>query len=693
MDLSIIIVSYNVKEFLEQAIVSLIKSSQSIQYEIFVVDNASSDGSAELIRKRFPSIHLIANPDNKGFAAANNQALKLASGTYILLINPDTIVQEDTIRIIQNFIETHPECGMVGCKILNPDGTLQLACRRSFPTPWVGFTKIVGLSKMFPQSRFFGRYNLTYLDPDETYEVEAISGSFMFFRKSVLDDVGYLDESFFMYGEDLDWCFRIKQAGWKIYYVPDTRIIHFKGESSKKSNRDLILQFYRAMKLFVEKHYHNRYFHVPQWLLLAGISLRASLTFLKRFLLWTLPGLIDGALLILGMMAAIFIRFVNFDHLRAYFPVMAVYTVIWLVCVWIAGGYSRNRYSSLRAIYGVALGLLFNTSLTFFFNQYAFSRAVVLIAGALVMVLLAGWRFALKIVSRFHVLPFQAAFRQSLLGRGALIVAPVASGQQIAAKLRERMEAGYEVYGIVTPEEIDAVEDENGNRTPVLGQLTHLEEIIRQSRVREIIFSTEKIAYDRILEIIARTKNSNLNFKLVPSSMDVVIGKASIEYIGDLPLMDIEYNLNRPINIVLKRSFDVGLSLASIGLLAPVFVYLLLVKRVKLFDPMMNSPRSGRFTLREFTGKNLTSFERRLPSLWSVLRGDVSFVGTDIDALKASMEGERRLALKPGLFGLAQLNAARIGSNSERERYDLYYLKNYSLILDIEIIIKSIFKI
>ncbi|MFZ5515658.1 MAG: glycosyltransferase [Candidatus Zhuqueibacterota bacterium] len=687
MDLSIIIVSYNVKEFLEQAIVSIVKSSQSIQYEIFVVDNASSDGSAELIRKKFPSIHLITNSDNKGFAAANNQALKLARGKYILLINPDTIVQEDTVRIIRNFIEAHPECGMVGCKILNPDGSLQLACRRSFPTPWVGFTKIIGLSKLFPQSRWFGRYNLTYLDPDETYEVEAISGSFMFFRRSVLEDVGYLDESFFMYGEDLDWCFRIQQAGWKIYYVPDTRIIHFKGESSKKSNIDLILQFYRAMKLFVEKHYHNRYFHVPQWLLVAGISLRASLTFLKRFLLWMLPGLIDGVLLSLGMMAAIFIRFYNFEHLRAYLPVMTVYTVIWLVCLWIAGSYSRKRYSSLRAVYGVAIGLLFNTSLTFFFNQYAFSRAVVLIAGALVMALLAGWRFALKIVSRFHVLPFQDAFRQSFLGRGALIVAPVASGQRIAAKLRERLEAGYDVYGIVTPEEIDDVDDENGNRVPVLGQLTHLEEIVRQSRVREIIFSTEKIAYDRILEIIARTKNRNLNFKLVPSSMDVVIGKASIEYIGDLPLMDIEYNLNRPINIFVKRSFDVCLSLISIGLLSPVFVYLLLVKRVKVIDC------SSRFRLREFSGVNLTPFRSRLPYLWSILRGDVSFVGSDIAGVQESEEGGRFLQLKPGLFGLAQLNAARIGSDSERERYDLYYLKNYSLILDIEIIIKSVFKI
>ncbi len=691
MDLSIIIVSYNVKEFLEQAINSIVKSCQKITYEIFVVDNASSDGSVELIRKKFPGIHLIANPDNRGFAVANNQALKIASGKYVLLINPDTIVQEDTFSMILEFFEKNPECGMVGCKILNPDGSLQLACRRSFPTPWVGFTKIIGLSRLFPKSRLFGRYNLTYLDPDETYEVEAISGSFMFFRKRVLDDVGLLDESFFMYGEDLDWCFRIREAGWKIYYVPDTKIIHFKGESSKKSNIDLILQFYRAMKLFVEKHYHNRYFHVPQWLLVAGISLRASLTFFRKFVLWILPGLIDLFFLNLGMVLAIFIRFHSLMQIHAYLVVMAVYSVIWLVCLFLAGSYERSRFSSLRAVYGITLGLVFNASLTFFFNQYAFSRAVVLIAGALNILMVSGWRFVLKIVTRFHILPFQNAFNRTFLGRRALIVAPVPSGERIASKLRERLETGYEVYGIVTPYETTLADVPNGNRVPIVGSVKNLDEIVRQSHAREIIFSTEQIAYDRILEIIARTKNKTINYKLVPSSMDVIIGKASIDYIGDLPLMDIEYNLNRPVHIFVKRCFDIFVSFFLMLFSLPIFIFIILFKRGSLTQKEIRVAQSDRANLWEFTGRNLSDFQRKLPYLGSVLSGKISIVGSEIDAVTASKD--LPIQLKPGLFGLAQLNKSGSDEKSDSERYNLFYLKNYSLILDIEIIIKSIFKI
>jgi len=180
--LSIVIVNYNVKEFLEQTLLSVIKSAMAATHEIIVVDNASSDGSVEMLRRKFPDVRLIANKTNRGFAAANNQGFAQTRGEFVLILNPDTVVQEDTVPTIIDFLRSHPDCGMVGCKILNPDGSLQLACRRSFPTPWVGFTRITGLSRLFPGSKFFGKYNLTYLDPDQTYEVEAISGSFMFER-------------------------------------------------------------------------------------------------------------------------------------------------------------------------------------------------------------------------------------------------------------------------------------------------------------------------------------------------------------------------------------------------------------------------------------------------------------------------------------------------------------------------------
>ena len=254
MDLSIIIVNYNVKEFLQNLLYSISKASSNTTMEIIIVDNASDDGSVELIREKFPSVQIISNEKNQGFGKANNQALQIAKGKHILLINPDTIVSEDTFDMLIDFFEKNPEAGLAGCKILNPDGSLQLACRRSFPGPWTSFCKVTGLSNLFPKSKIFARYNLTYLSEDETYEVDAISGSFMMMRKEVYDTVGGFDEEFFMYGEDLDLCYRIQKAGYKVFYFHNTQIIHYKGESTKRSSFDETNLFYNAMHLFVKKH-------------------------------------------------------------------------------------------------------------------------------------------------------------------------------------------------------------------------------------------------------------------------------------------------------------------------------------------------------------------------------------------------------------------------------------------------------
>ena len=189
---SIIIVNYNVRDFLHHALVSLQKAMKGVRGEIIVVDNASDDGSIEMVRRRFPSVHLIVSKVNLGFAKANNLGLKRARGTFLLLINPDTLVQEDTLRVMVKFFQDNPDVGLAGCKVLNPDGTFQLACRRSFPRPWVAFSKMVGLSSLFPNSRLLGRYNLTYLSPDETYEIDAVSGSFMMVRREAYEQVGGL---------------------------------------------------------------------------------------------------------------------------------------------------------------------------------------------------------------------------------------------------------------------------------------------------------------------------------------------------------------------------------------------------------------------------------------------------------------------------------------------------------------------
>ena len=245
--ISIIIVSYNVRDFLLHALQSINKALKNIPAEITVVDNASVDGSVQAVRKHFQNVKVIENEVNIGFSAANNLAIKKAEGEYIVLINPDTLVQEDTFSKLIYFMEDNPEAGGATCKILNPDGTFSIDSRHSVPKPSTALWKFLGLNRLFPKSKIFGRYNLTYLDPDETYPVDAISGSFMFLRKKAIDEIGLLDEDYFMYCEDIEFCYRMNNTGGKIYYVPNSSIIHYKGESTKKSKADYVINFNKSL--------------------------------------------------------------------------------------------------------------------------------------------------------------------------------------------------------------------------------------------------------------------------------------------------------------------------------------------------------------------------------------------------------------------------------------------------------------
>ena len=279
--LSVIIVSYNVRSYLEKLLHSAGEALEQIPSEIIVVDNASDDESARMVQETFPDTVLMRNDDNVGFARANNRALKRAMGDFIVLLNPDTVVNNETFASLLEAFEHFPEAGMVGGKVLNEDGSLQIGCRRSFPTPWVSFTRLIGLSKVFPGSRIFARYNLTYLDPDTGYALDAVSGSFMAVRKPVLEDVGYLDERFFLYGEDLDWCYRIRQSGWKIVYYPKASILHYKGRSSQENNWEHCKHFYDAMLLFAEKHFKSYNFLTPLWLIKSAILLLSGAALIR----------------------------------------------------------------------------------------------------------------------------------------------------------------------------------------------------------------------------------------------------------------------------------------------------------------------------------------------------------------------------------------------------------------------------
>ena len=261
MQLSVIIVNYNVKHYLEQCLHSVRRASQGLKVEVFVVDNLSTDGSVAYLRERFPEVSFIENPENVGFARANNQAIRLSTGEYVLLLNPDTIVTEHTFADMLRFMDCHPEAGGAGVYMLRTDGTFALESRRGLPTPFVAFCKMSGLSSLFPRSRVFGRYYMRYLDEQQVCEIEIISGACMLLRRAALDRVGLLDEDFFMYGEDIDLSYRILKGGYKNYFIP-TRMLHYKGESTVKSSYRYVYTFYQAMRLFFRKHYSHYSFVV-----------------------------------------------------------------------------------------------------------------------------------------------------------------------------------------------------------------------------------------------------------------------------------------------------------------------------------------------------------------------------------------------------------------------------------------------
>jgi N-acetylglucosaminyl-diphospho-decaprenol L-rhamnosyltransferase len=292
-ELDIVICNYNTVDLLRNCLKTVFASKTIFPFRVIVVENGSSDHSAEMVRQEFlplyPNLLLIHSRENGGFSAGNNLALRRicplpeaktynplyigaqAQARYVLLLNPDTELPPDALQKMYHFMQNQPEAGVVGAKLVKANGELDWACKRSFPKPEVSLYRMLGLSKLFPQNPKFARYNLTFLSPDSLHEVDSVCGAFMFMRGAALAQVGILDEAFFMYGEDLDWALRFKQQGWKVFYNPVTTVLHLKGESSKQRSIGAILNFYQAMHVFYKKHYAKQTFFLLNWLILAGI--------------------------------------------------------------------------------------------------------------------------------------------------------------------------------------------------------------------------------------------------------------------------------------------------------------------------------------------------------------------------------------------------------------------------------------
>ena len=398
MKLSVIIVNYNVRYFLEQALLSVRKAAQRVPTEVFVVDNNSVDDSTRMVAEKFPEVHLIANQDNPGFSIANNQAIRQSSGEYVLLLNPDTVVEEDTFERCCAFMDAHPEAGALGVRMIDGAGNFLPESKRGFPSPWVAFAKTFGLARLFPHSRLFNHYHLGYLPEHETNEIEVLAGAFMFMRRAALEKVGLLDEAFFMYGEDIDLSYRIILGGYKNYYLPETTIIHYKGESTKKGSLNYVKAFYQAMIIFARKHFKGREAKLFVMMLQLAIYLRAGMTVVGNFFRKAYLPLIEGTLMYLGLL--ILEQFWANYHFRDpnyYDPAIRYVNYPLYVLIWLAGSFFAGAYDEpfrlRRLLRGLFTGtLVLAATYGFLEDEYRSSRALILLG--------AGWAFGVTICTR-----------------------------------------------------------------------------------------------------------------------------------------------------------------------------------------------------------------------------------------------------------------------------------------------------
>ncbi|MDX1429589.1 MAG: glycosyltransferase [Rhodothermales bacterium] len=666
IDVSVVVVNYNVREFLEQALSSVYRAAADLEVEVFVVYNNSVDGSQELVLAQFPDATLISNSSNVGFGAANNMAIRDSSGRYLLILNPDTIVQEDTLATMVDFMDRHPDAGAVGCKIINPDGTFAPESRRAFPTPEVAFYRMSGLSRLFPGSPRFGRYNLTFLPQDEVSEVDALSGSCMMVRRTALstrltpqsaatlsgdDAAGMIpdrlfDEDFFMYGEDLDLCYRIQAAGWKIYYTPETQIIHYKGESTRKGDLRYVKLFYGAMLLFAEKHFRERSLLFRAAIRIA-IMIRAAASALKNAARASVIPALD-----FGIVYAIVsgIAALRFDEPstslgpRFLLTIPIIYGLAAVIGIRLAGGYRRGRRRFRPVVTGVVGAFATTATLSFFVKAIAFSRFVILASVIPSLILLIAWRIA---ANRRRRTPARAV----VVGAG---LEAARLGKTIAAQLRPP----FSIVGYVSDDD----QTEEGLPVTRLGSVGQLRDIIRLRDIDEVIFATNGLQNTTAVNLMRTLRDLPVEFKTFVERGTHVIGKARVEDLS-VPLISTKETLGAAgggkIGRVASRI------IASVALIA-IACHRLMHGGVHRHD------RARQY---------------RTGLLRQVVSGEIDLIGWIPDD---SFRPPAEWGVGPGAFSVTDAISLRKLGNDEIARAWHMYLDNRSMWLSLEIAVRGL---
>ena len=649
MKLSIVIVNYNVEHFLEQCLFSVRKAIANIDAEVYVVDNNSVDGSLKMLAEKFPEVKVIANKDNVGFSRANNQAIRLSTGEYVLLLNPDTVVEDDTLTKTIEFMDSHPDAGGLGVKMVDGKGRFLPESKRGLPTPATAFYKMFGLTKLFPHSKRFARYYLGHLDNDEINEVEILAGAFMLMRRETLDKCGLLDETFFMYGEDIDLSYRITLAGYKNYYYPKTRIIHYKGESTKKTSVNYVLVFYKAMEIFVRKHFADKGAKTFSFFINLAIYFKAFLALLSQFFSKAIQPLLD-AILGYGGLAEIGYYWGNtmiYDGEGSY-PItlfaiiLPIYLLIWLLTSYISGGYDKP-YKIAPAVGGVFVGsLLILILYALLPESLRFSRALILLGMIWLSAEMSFTRWIGYLLKRPN---FQ-------YGKNAKKRFLVIGSEEETKRVEQLLQSTS-----IKPDFIGSIFPFENQELPnnFLGKLNQVPEIIQIYKINEVIFCSKDISHQLIIDKMEEW-HSSLDYKIAPEDTLSIIGSNSINTRGDLYTIDIK-TINTNSNKRKKRLFD--LLSSSLGIILWIFLVF-----------FINKPFSF------------------LKNCFKVLSGKYSWIG--YCELEDSDANNRLPKIKKGIFD-PSANMSRVGlSEEEKEQLNLMYARDYSLSKDINFFFRAL---
>lgn len=647
MKLSIIVVNYNVQHFLEQCLHSVFKALQNIEGEVWVVDNNSVDGSVAMIKDKFPLVNLVASKDNLGFSKGNNLAIKKSKGEYTLLLNPDTLVEEDTFEKVLQFMDSNPIAGGLGVKMVDGKGNFLPESKRSLPTPSVAFYKIFGLSSLFPKSKRFGKYHCGHLDKNNNHEIEILSGAFMLMRKEALDKVGLLDEDFFMYGEDIDLSYRLIKGGYKNFYFANTRIIHYKGESTKKSSVNYVFVFYNAMIIFAKKHFSSKNASLFSFLIKIAIYFRASIAILNRVVKKSTLPILDTLLLLGGILGFKYIweskiKGFSYPNELLYYFIPAIVGTI-LLSVSFFGGY-KKRLKLNKILKGVVFGAIsILIGYGFIDENYRFSRAIIAFS--------AIWS-SIALISSRMLLQFFKYGDFEIDSNSRKNVGIIGNNEEI-----ERVKEILQKSNFLLQNFVFIGSEETLSNNPFVGNINQLNEIIQIHKLDEVIFCAKDLSSNKIIETMESLSNHDAEFKIAPPESLFILGSSSIDSPGELYLIDIN-SLNKPENIRNKRVFDV---ISSLILLLTSPILALLVK-----EP-----------------------SKMLGNIINVFKGKFTWVGYSKSfGLKNELPVLKSSILSP----LDRFNDKNLEEETI-ERINLQYAKDYNPLNDLAILIKGLKRI